>query len=156
MPTTDWVGFLMPARLMSEEEIDLLSPICDRCNLTAIVVEAQAPFKTKRAAKQPLIEFGNDDLKFYCCFHSPIDVPEEASSEADLEFFHSLNREVMCPKYDHRRYASNCVKYNPKCLKRCEPIKRLLGNVPLGVAKERAMRGYALYHDAKKKTEGKP
>ncbi|MHC4619096.1 MAG: hypothetical protein ACYTEQ_15235 [Planctomycetota bacterium] len=145
MPKPDWVGFILPARLMTDDEVDLLSPTCDRCNLTAVVVEAQAPFKNKRAATQPLIEFGNDDLKFYCSFHAPIDVPDEASSKADREFFDHINQQVSCPKYDHRRYASNCIRYNPNCLKRCGPIKQLLGGLPIGAVKERAGRGRKLY-----------
>jgi hypothetical protein len=120
-----WIGFGFPARILVQNEIELLSPMCAAtlCKLPGLVVELQTPL-TPETADQPLIQFTNDDLKFYCAYHAPFEVPAELTADTDLAFFEMLCKEVVCPRKSHRRYLTNCVIHMVPCLKRCEPIKK--------------------------------
>lgn len=128
-----WEGVRFPARILTQEEIDLLSPRCS-CGLSACVVELQAPL-TPELDVQPLVEMQNDALVFYCPYHSPIRVPEELERQTDAEFFEAMKKSVFCFKKSFQRVAVNCLKLQPRCLKQCSPILRLLNGISLATAK---------------------
>lgn len=156
MTTPQWEGFLLPARSLTEDEIALLSPLCENCSLTATVVEAQEPFAKPKEASKPLIEFSNDALRFYCIHHSPIELEQETSEEADYEFYIQVKRQVRCPQQLCKRFASNCINYEAPCLSSCSEIQRVIGDVPLEEAKLRVRIGRRLEREQKEKTNDEP
>jgi hypothetical protein len=145
----DWTGFRFPARILTQEEQDLLSPICDACTLSSLVVELQEPL-TKETRSKPLIDFREGELKFYCAYHAPLDVPDELTAQTDREFFLKLRVQVHCERYDQRRMACVCITYGAKCVKRCDAVKRLMGGVDFDRAAEIIHRERKTYDDERK------
>lgn len=130
-----WTGFRFPARILTEDEQRLLSPICDSCSLLALVVEMQEPL-TKETRNKSLIDFPEGELKFYCAYHAPFDVPDDLTAQTDREFFLKTRVQVYCERYGQRRMACVCITYASKCLKRCEAVKRLANGIDLDRAAE--------------------
>jgi hypothetical protein len=77
----------------------------------------------------------NEALKFHCPYHSPINVPEEREREVDAEVFETLKKAVLCYKRSFQRIAVNCIRLQPRCLKHCDPVLRLLNGISLSTAK---------------------
>ncbi len=144
MPTDDWVGFRFPARYLTEEEIDLLSPMCHSCDLTAAIVELQVPL-TDTLMETPLLDISDDTLKYWCAYHSPMEVSDAAFDEADEERYTQFKVQVDCPKYLHKKVVVTCLRYPHKCVSNCEAIKRKLNGMPLRQAKRIAEAGWQRY-----------
>jgi len=139
-PEAAWEGFRFPARLLTEEELDILSPRCSRCGLPACIAELQQPL-TKELARTPLIDITNGTLQFYCAHHSPIEVSDALTQRTDFDFYLSVRVPVSCPKQFFQRYASNCLATQPNCLKRCTPIRNLVNKLTLKEAGKIAKAG---------------
>jgi hypothetical protein len=121
---------------MTSDEIDILSPSCAKCIMPAMVVERQMPFSTDAERAQPLVQaaaIGNLH-KFYCAWHTTLDVPTAVFDRAEDMLLQMLSTYVRCEKRSDRRYASVCVHYMPSCLKRCQPIKALLRGIDVKAA----------------------
>ena len=153
MPTDDWVGFRFPARYLTEEEIDLLSPMCNSCDLTAAIVELQTPL-TDELAGTPLLDIPDKDLKYWCAYHSPMEASDEAFDDADEERYDQFKVQVYCPKYLHKKVVVTCLRYPHKCVSTCEVIKLKLNGLSLRQAKRIAEAGWQRYLEAKKTKEG--
>jgi hypothetical protein len=123
-----------PARRLTDAEISLLSPRCIRCGLAACVVEMQMPL-TDELAAQELVTFRNDALQFYCAFHSPIAVTPEMEARAGADFFSTVIQEVYCEKRAHKKIPATCLRLQPKCLKNCGIVLKLLCGVSVTTAK---------------------
>lgn len=145
----DWEGFSFPTRLLTQKERELLTPRCVRCSLPAVAVEVQEPLTTKKAQTQPLVDFASDTLKFYCGYHTTLDVPEEITQDSDDAFFERVARVVWCPKHLYRHHACTCIRHDESCLSKCDAIQALIGDLPADVVKERTERGYANYRKRK-------
>lgn len=143
MDCVKWVGFRFPARRLSDEEIDIFSPECHKCPLPARVVEAQAPLD-EEAAQQPLSEFPNDALKFFCAMHAPIELPDDVFEASILDLYERLKTNVFCPKKQHWKIRVTCIRLQVKCLRKCQPIMSVLGDVPLKLAKEICDKGWEI------------
>ena len=154
MPTNDWVGFRFPARYLTEEEIDLLSPMCHSCDLTAAIVELQVPL-TDALANTPLLDVPDDNLKYWCAYHSPMEVSNKAFDEADEERYTQFKVQVYCPKFLHNKIVVTCLRYPHKCVSTCEAIKLKLNGMPLWQAKRIAEAGWQRYLVAKKAKKAK-
>lgn len=128
-----WQGVRFPARLLTQEEIDLLSPRC-ACGLCACVVELQQPL-TPELETQPLIEISNEGLAFYCPYHSPIAVSAEQEQRADAEFYEAMKTQVLCFRKSFKHVAVNCLRLQPRCLKKCSHVLRLLNGITPQTAK---------------------
>jgi hypothetical protein len=139
-PELAWEGFRFPARLLTEEELDILSPRCSRCGLPAYVTELQQPL-TEQLAKTPLVEITNGTLQFYCAHHSPIEVDASVTELSDLDFYRLVRVPVPCPLKSFERYACNCLATQPRCLKKCGPVRNLVGDVDLKEAGHIARAG---------------
>lgn len=139
----EWVGLRFPARILTEEEVALLTPICNNCSLPGLVVELQSPL-TPEYAVQELIQFSNEALRFYCAYHSPIRVPPELTEQTDLACYKRLCVEIYCPQRAHKKFITTCIKMQPRCLKRCDPVRNIAGDVPLGRLQETVEKGRAI------------
>lgn len=135
-----WEGFRFPARLLTEEELEVLSPRCGRCGLPAYVTELQQPL-TEQLARAPLVEITNGTLHFYCAHHSPIEVDDAITRKTDLDFYGLVRVPVDCPKKSFTRYACNCLAMQPACLKSCTPVRNLIGSLNLKEAGRIAVAG---------------
>lgn len=144
MANYDWVGLRFPARTLTTEEADTLTPRCSSCNLPGLTVESQIPLDAL-LAKQALIEFTNDQLKFYCAYHSPITLPVELIEQTDLACYEQLLIELYCPQRAHKKHITTCITHQPKCLKRCSLIHNLVGDVPRARLQEVIEKGRAIY-----------
>lgn len=143
MSGSSWVGLRFPTRRLSDEEIDIFSPICHKCPLPARVVEAQHPLD-EEAAQQPLAEFPNDALKFFCALHTSMELPDEVFEDSVSDLYKQLKTSVFCPKKEHYKIRVTCLRMQPKCLKKCIPIRQVLGDIPLKLAKEICDKGFEL------------
>lgn len=139
-PKLAWEGFRFPARLLTEEELETLSPRCSRCGLPAYVAELQQPL-TEQLADTPLVEITNGTLQFYCAHHSPIEVDESLTALSDLDFYRTVRVPVACPKKSFSRYACNCLAQQQRCLKSCTPVRNLIGSMSLKEAGRIAVAG---------------
>jgi hypothetical protein len=144
MPTDAWVGFRFPARYLTEEEIDLLSPMCHRCDLTAAIVELQTHL-TDELADASLLDIPDDTLKYWCAYHSPMEVSDEVFDDADEERYTQFKVQIDCPKYLHKKVVVTCLRYPHKCVSNCEAIKRKLNGMSLRQAKRIAEAGWQRY-----------
>lgn len=144
MSRIKWSGFRFPIRQLTDEEIEIFSPICHKCPLPARVVEAQMPLDEEQS-QQPLADFTNEELKLYCALHSPMDLPDSVFEGSILDFYARLAVEVMCPKYEHRRIGSNCIRMQPKCLRRCSPILQKIQDIPMQLAKDICDKGWEVH-----------
>jgi hypothetical protein len=154
MAADDWVGFRYPARYLTEEEIDLLSPMCHSCDLTATIVELQVPL-TDELAKTSVLDIPDNQLKYWCAHHSPMEVSDEAFDEADLERYEQFKTQIYCPKYLHNKVVVTCLRYPHKCVSSCEAIKRKLNGMSLSHAKRIAEMGWQRYLADKAAKNGK-
>lgn len=148
--TTQWTGFRFPARILTPDEVSLFTPMCDRCSLPGLTVELQVPLDAAMV-DQPLIDFTNEQLKFYCAYHSPVKVPPELTEQTDYACYTKLIVEVYCTHRAHKKYITTCLMHEPRCLKRCELIRKLVGDVPRARLQEIIERGRAI--DQRRKTE---
>lgn len=146
-----WTGFRFPARILTPDEVSILTPICNSCSLPGLTVELQVPLENEAMVNQPLIEFTNDQLKFYCAYHSPIKLPPEVVELTDYACYTRLLVEVYCPHRAHKKYITTCLMHEPRCLKRCDLIRKLVGDVPRARLQEIIERGRAI--DLRRKME---
>lgn len=146
-----WAGFRFPARVLTPEEVSILTPICNSCSLPGLTVEMQTPLENEAMGDQALVEFPNDQLKFYCAYHSPIKLPPELVELTDYACYVKLLVEVYCPQRAHKKYITTCLTHEPRCLKRCELIRHLVGDVPRSRLQQIIERGRAI--DLRRKTE---
>jgi hypothetical protein len=156
MPQNTWVGFRFPARYLSEEEIDLLSPMCNDCDLSAIIVEVQSPL-TPEIEEGGIMDIPDENLKYYCPYHAPFEVPEERCEGSEAERFEALRQPIFCPRREHWKVSVTCLRLKPKCLSKCEPIKLKLSGMSLAQGKIIAERGFRRREKEKeerKKREG--
>lgn len=135
-----WTGLRFPARILTSEEVSLLTPICHSCNLPGLVVEMQIPIDSA-LEEQPLINFANDQLKFYCAYHSPIKLPADLLELTDFACYEKLVVEVYCPHRAHKKFISTCLALQPRCLKRCDVIRSIVGDVPWARLREIIEKG---------------
>lgn len=136
---------------MTVTEIDILTPQCAKCIMPATVVERQVPFSTEEELAQPLVQaaaIGNLH-KFYCAYHTTLDLPATVFEQAEDALLKLLSTYVRCEKRADRRYASVCVHYSPRCLKRCEPIKVLLRGIDFKMAQTAVMSAWRRKEAAK-------
>lgn len=155
MAINKWVGLRFPTRQLTDEEREIFSPICHKCSLPARVVEAQYPL-SKAEVKQPLAEFTNDALKFFCAMHSPIELPDDAFEESVMDLYQQLKTQVFCPKREHWKIRVTCVRLQPNCLRKCDPIRSVLGDVSLKLAKEICDKGFEIDKAARAAAKKKP
>jgi len=152
MSADPWVGFRFPARYLTEEEVDLLSPMCHSCDLTAAIVELQFHL-TDETRAMSLLDIPDTDLKYYCAYHSPMEVSDAAFDDADEERYVQFKVQVDCPKYLHKKVVVTCLRYPHKCVANCEAIRLKLNGLPLQQAKRIAEAGWQRYLKEKAKGE---
>ena len=136
---------------MTNEEIDILSPGCAKCTLPAIVVERQLPFISDEERAQLLVQAAAiENLhKFYCAYHTTLDLSPAVYAQAEDVLLKMLSTYVKCEKRSDKRYASVCVHYTPRCLKRCAPIKALLRGIDLKAAQMAVVNAWRRKEKAK-------
>jgi hypothetical protein len=83
-----------------------------------------------------LAEFSNEALKFYCALHTSLELPDEVFEDSSFDLYEKLKTNVFCPKKEHWKVRVTCLRLQPKCLRKCIPIRQVLGDVPLKLAKE--------------------
>ena len=130
-----WSGLRFPVRILTPDEAGLITPFCNSCALPGLVVELQIPLDDTLES-QPLINFTNDQLKFYCAYHSPIKLPPELTEQTDFACYQQLIVEVYCKHRAHKKYITTCITLQPKCLKKCEHVHDIVGDVPLARLQE--------------------
>lgn len=144
---------------MTSEEIEILTPACENCILPAVVVERQLPFESLTAPErnQPLITVPNGYLKFYCAIHTALTVPADVTARNEDDLLRRLSTSVACEKRGDHRYASVCVRYQDqrRCVRRCEPIKRLTKGLTLSTAQQAVINAWER-HEARKKKLKEP
>ena len=142
--TTDWAGMFKPARQLTEDELELLTPVCRDCNMDAIVVEAQYPLDDYMMC-QSLFEFEEGALRFFCANHSPIEVDDEASDALDISFYEKYSVEMRCPINGGRIAMCTCIQSLPPCIDGCTPIRVRLGDLRPAAASIILTRGRTAY-----------
>ena len=146
----EWIGVRFPARILTPAEVSLLTPLCNNCSLPGLIVELQVPL-TDETTTQSLVNFANDQLKFYCAYHSPIAVPAELTEQTDFACYEKLLVEVYCAQRAHKKYITTCITHQPRCLKRCELIRNIVGDVSFTHLQQLVERGRAI--ELRRKTE---
>jgi hypothetical protein len=144
-----WEGFLNPARLLTQAELEEYGETCAKCGATAHVVEGTRPL-TDEEKQQSLDTLELSDLRYTCGLHAPIDVPERVLDDIDLEFYLSMKKPFICPEKRWEKYFSTCLRLKPACLKRCHTIKDRL-HVSIAQASAMVIRGQAI--EARRKKE---
>jgi len=103
------------------------------------MVEYQRPFNDASeaaATDQRLHEVETGLLKFYCAYHAPFAVSVEVRQRAEDALLRALSTSVSCAKRGDHRYASVCVHYMRRCVKRCQPIVNLLRGINWDTAQQ--------------------
>jgi len=128
--------------------------MCNDCDLAAIVVEVQMPL-TPEIEQGSLLDIADEDLKYYCPYHSPFEVPDARFEDSEEERFETLRQSIFCPKRQHWKVSVTCLRLKPKCLSKCEPIKFKLNGMTLAQGKIIAERGYRRREKKKKEDEAR-
>ena len=123
-----WEGMFKPSRLMTEDELELLSPPCHDCSTDAAVVEAQMPL-TEKEENQSLFDFAEYELRFFCANHSPIEVDSEQNDAADIAFYETASIWLLCPINGGRKGMCTCITWLPPCIDGCSLIRLRLGDL---------------------------
>ena len=146
-----WQGLGFPARPLSDEELDVLSPRCSVCHLPATVIELQGPFN-KDTPYLAIVDL-DVEYKFYCSHHSPIALADEYVQLTDQHLYERTRKPIRCPKKGHHKYACNCLRLQPTCIKSCEPLKAMVGGFSMRTAQASIRAAWEKEQKRKKEEE---
>jgi hypothetical protein len=118
--------------------------------LPAATVEYQRPFNDAHEAEVALHEAEAELLKFYCAYHAPFAVSVEVRQRAEDALLRALSTSVSCAKRGDHRYASVCVLYMRRCVKRCQPIVNLLHGINWDTAQQSLQEAWKRREAAKR------